>query len=76
MGIEISFLRSYWYIVLIIVIFGIILPALLNKFSPRIKGLIGEKSVASLLTKSDKGFIKITSKGEVDSKERQKIIYS
>ncbi len=44
-----NILRENWYIWVLIILFGAVLPGTIKIFKPRIKGFIGEKTVALLL---------------------------
>ncbi len=54
MEIGISILKQTWYLWVIVIVFGAILPGIIKIFKPRIKGFIGEKTVALLLATLDK----------------------
>ena len=54
MEIALSILKQTWYLWVIVFVFGAVIPSLLKIFKPRIKGFIGEKTVALLLATLDK----------------------
>jgi hypothetical protein len=51
--------KDFWYIWVLIILFAVIMPTILKIFLPRIKGVLGEKSIAFFLSKLDSKKYKI-----------------
>jgi len=49
MDIAIRIVKDNWYILLLIILFGTVLPATVKMIKPKIKGYFGEKTIAFLL---------------------------
>ena len=49
-----NILKQTWYLWVVVLVFGLVIPGTVKVIKPRMKGFIGEKTVALLLATLDK----------------------